>query len=342
MVKGNCKVCVTGGAGYIGSSLVKKLLNEGYTVHATLRNLNDQTKVDILKSFPGAEQRLKLFEADMYKAEEYEPAIQGCEFVFHVATPMLHTEGHKHKNMIDATLDGARIIASTCIRSKTVRRLIYTASVMSSSPLKEDGSGNFKDFMDETCWTPLNHPTIDYNHNFLKEYIKAKTLSEKELLSFNNNDVGVGMEVVTLVCGLVGGECLMPYTPGSVTGILSQLLNDEYSHDSLKFMEGLLGKVPIVHIEDVSNALIFCMEAISMSGRFLCTNAYVSNADIASYCQNKYPQYSIKKYLEGPKGETKLGPSLLNEKGFKYEFDWHLVLDDCINNYINKNGDLKL
>jgi len=36
-----------------------------------------------------------------------------------------------------------------------VKRLIYTASVVSASPLKEDGS-NFKDVIDETCWTPLN------------------------------------------------------------------------------------------------------------------------------------------------------------------------------------------
>lgn len=32
-------VCVTGGAGFLASSIVKQLLEKGYTVHATLRNL---------------------------------------------------------------------------------------------------------------------------------------------------------------------------------------------------------------------------------------------------------------------------------------------------------------
>lgn len=34
------KVCVTGGAGYIGSWLVMRLLQRGYTVHVTSRNLS--------------------------------------------------------------------------------------------------------------------------------------------------------------------------------------------------------------------------------------------------------------------------------------------------------------
>lgn len=40
-------------------------------------------------------------------------------------------------------------------KAGTVKRLIYTGSVVSASPVKDDGTG-FNDVMDETCWTPLN------------------------------------------------------------------------------------------------------------------------------------------------------------------------------------------
>jgi hypothetical protein len=39
---------------------------------------------------PGAAERLVLFEADMYDAATFEPAIAGCEFVFLLATPLQH------------------------------------------------------------------------------------------------------------------------------------------------------------------------------------------------------------------------------------------------------------
>jgi hypothetical protein len=52
--------------------------------------IGDEKKTAPLKELPGAVERLVLFEADMYDADTFEPAIAGCEFVFLLATPLHH------------------------------------------------------------------------------------------------------------------------------------------------------------------------------------------------------------------------------------------------------------
>ncbi|XP_060204263.1 NADPH HC-toxin reductase 1-like [Lycium barbarum] len=323
--KGRCKVCVTGGAGYIGSSLVKKLLDKGYSVHATLRNLEDESKVGLLKSFIGADKRLKLFEADIYKPEEFEKAIQGCEFVFHVATPLLHSEGFQYKNRIEATVDAVKKIGMACLKSGTVRRFIYTASVVAASPMKEDGSG-FNDLMDETCWTPLNFSN-PYTQQYLKDYVKSKMLAEKEMLNFGKEE----LEVVTLGCGLVGGDTYLPYIPSSSAIFLSVFTQEVILYHSLKFLEELIGKVPIVHIEDVCEAHLFSMNAASINGRFLCASSFVSTAEIGTYYQQNYPEFNVnQECFNDPKREIKWGSKKLDEKGFVYKYGMKEILDDCV------------
>lgn len=318
-------VCVTGGAGYIASFLVKKLLAKGYTVHATLRNLEDKSKVGLLKRFPNAEEKLKLFQADIYRPEEFEQAIQGCEFVFHVATPLLHSEGFQYKNKVEATVASVKNIGMACIKSGTVRRLIYTGTVLSASPLKDDGNG-FKELMDETCWTPLNIH-FAFSDDFVREYVEAKTMAEKEILNLGKN----GFEVVSLCCGLVGGDTLLSNISTSMAAILSVVTGDEISYQQLKFIEEVDGKVPIIHIEDVCEAHIFGMETASINGRFLCASAFVSSAEIASYYKEKFPEFHVnQRYLDDPKREVKWGSKTLMDEGFVYKNDMKNILDDNI------------
>ncbi|WVZ07143.1 hypothetical protein V8G54_020489, partial [Vigna mungo] len=130
-------------------------------------------------------------------------------------------------------------IALSCERSGTVKRLIYTASVVSASPLKEDGS-DFKDVMDETCWTPLND-SLEYV--FLDPFYK--------------------------------------------------IVQNEIAYKTLKFLEGLLGKIPLAHI-DVCEAHIFCMESTSINGRFLCASSYISLQEMANHYARYHPEFNVK------------------------------------------------
>lgn len=42
----------------------------------------------LVQSLPKADNRLKLFEADIYSPYDFEQAIQGCNYIFHLATPL--------------------------------------------------------------------------------------------------------------------------------------------------------------------------------------------------------------------------------------------------------------
>ncbi|KAK8693607.1 hypothetical protein V6N13_071184 [Hibiscus sabdariffa] len=332
------KVCVTGAAGYLGSWLVKRLLETGYIVHATTRNLGDPYKVGLLKSLPHAETRLRLFEADIYDPCEFRPAIQGCSFVLHMATPLQHQPhplNPQFKDTTEAAVAGVKSIVECCIASGTVKRLIYTASVVASSTLKEDGNG-YKAQLDESCWTSPG-ATLAYATDSLKAYASSKAASEKELLRHGNE-----IEIVSLTLGLVGGATLLSSIPGSVDVLISQATKNTSGYNTLRFLEELLGKVPILHVEDACDAHIFCMEKPSMNGRFLCACAYLSSAEIANLHRMIFPDIEIPvEFVEKLKRKIVWGSNKLKEAGFEYKYDVKTILEDSIN-LGHKLGELEI
>ncbi|PON51316.1 hypothetical protein PanWU01x14_216830, partial [Parasponia andersonii] len=66
-------------------------------------------------------------------------------------------------------------------------------------------------------------------------YLDSKTLAEKEILSLGNKNESQS-EVVSLVCGLVGGDALLPFTPATLVVFVSQLTNNEIHYNSLKYL----------------------------------------------------------------------------------------------------------
>ncbi|CAO2166881.1 unnamed protein product [Urochloa humidicola] len=82
-------VCVTGGSGFIGSWLIRLLLDRGYTVHATVKNLNDEGETKHLQALGGADTGLRLFQMDLLDPASVRPAIEGARGVFHLASPFI-------------------------------------------------------------------------------------------------------------------------------------------------------------------------------------------------------------------------------------------------------------
>ncbi|KAK9040665.1 hypothetical protein V6N11_015806 [Hibiscus sabdariffa] len=111
---------------------------------------------------------------------------------------------------------------------------------------------------------------------------------------------------------------------------------------TLRFLEELLGKVPILHLEDVCDALILCMEKPSINGRFLCASAYVSSAENAGHHQTSFPEIEIPdEFVEKLERKIVWGSTKLKEAGFEYKYDVKTILEDSINSALNL-GELKI
>jgi NAD(P)-dependent dehydrogenase (short-subunit alcohol dehydrogenase family) len=81
-------VAVTGATGYLGSHVVKALLEAGYTVHAAVRNVTDETKVGPLRKLTESDANGKLLffgGADLLQEGSFDQAFAGCDAVVHTA-----------------------------------------------------------------------------------------------------------------------------------------------------------------------------------------------------------------------------------------------------------------
>ena len=116
---------VTGGAGFIGSHLVERLLKEGHEVVA-LDNLAVGRKSNL--SHVESNKYFKFIEADIGRREDIEPHFKGVDWVFHLAAradivPSIVEPFEYHRSNVDGTI---AVLESA--RKSGVQRFVYTAS----------------------------------------------------------------------------------------------------------------------------------------------------------------------------------------------------------------------
>ncbi|XP_048437611.1 vestitone reductase [Pyrus x bretschneideri] len=313
-------VCVTGGSGFLGSWLVMRLLDQGYSVNTTVRShpAENQRDLSYLTSLPGATERLKIFTADLSNPDSFNAAVEGCIGVFHVATPVDFQDKEPEQVVTKRSIDGALGILKACLNAKTVKRVVYT----SSASAVVFGSGNDVEEVDESFWSDVDY--IKAKISYGGSYMISKTLTEKAVLEFSEK---YGLDVVTVIPSFVVGPFICPKLPGSVHSTLALVFGNL---DQLSFHIN----TPMAHVDDVARAHIFLFEHHNAKGRYNCSSHVITLVQMAEFLSAKYPEFQIPSvsYLREVKGEKAPGLSSkkLLDSGFRFKYGVDEMLIDAI------------
>lgn len=276
-------VCVTGGSGFIGSWLVRLLLDRGYTVHATVKNLQDDGETRHLQALDGADTRLRLFQMDLLDPASITPAVDGAHGVFHLASPLtLHPtqdpEGELLKPAVSGTLNVLRA-AKDC----GVARVMLMASQVAIVPNPEWPADKV---IDDDSWAD-----VELLKKHQHWYNVSKTLAEKAAWDFAAKE---GLQLVALNPGLVLGPMLMP-SPTSILHMLLQILGGQ-RFDIDDFYIGC------VDVRDVAQSAVVIYENTSAQGRHLCIESIERLIDFHDKLAELYPEFPIHRIQEDKQG----------------------------------------
>ncbi|KAL6327747.1 hypothetical protein AAG906_024717 [Vitis piasezkii] len=203
-------VCVTGASGYIASWLVKLLLQRGYTVKATVRDPNDPKKTEHLLALEGAKERLHLFKANLLEEGSFDSVVDGCDGVFHTASPVVLIVDdprfilywfHSHTaQLIDPALKGTMSVLGSCAKVPSVKRVVVTSSMAS---VAFNGKPLAPDVLVDESW--FSDPVFCEKSKLW--YMLSKTLAEEAAWKFAKEN---GIDMVTINPGWVIGPLLQP------------------------------------------------------------------------------------------------------------------------------------
>jgi dihydroflavonol-4-reductase len=261
-MSGGETVLVTGGSGYIGGWCVAALLQQGYVVRTTVRDLGKEAAVRAsLGKVTDPGNRLSFYPANLTADAGWEAAVGGCDYVLHVASPLGVADPKDPNDLIVPAREGAKRAVGAAIRAG-VKRVVLTSSVAATS--KGTGGGDW--VSDETVWTDPHAPKVS-------AYAQSKTLAERaawELIRASDGKTTLATVNPALVLG--------PVTSGDFS-------------ESVQVVERLLsGRVPgiprlgfnVVDVRDVADLHIRAMIDPKAAGeRFIAAGTYAWMGDLA-------------------------------------------------------------
>ncbi|HRX30545.1 MAG TPA: NAD-dependent epimerase/dehydratase family protein [Tenuifilaceae bacterium] len=281
------KVMVTGGTGYIGSWVVKLLLERGHEVFLSIRDLSHIQKYrhieDIEKKHKG---KLHFFKADLLQNGSFDDVANQVEAIIHMASPFTLRFKDPVKDLIEPAVKGTKNVLSAASRSKSVKRVVLTSSIAAvhgdNIDMKEQHLEEFSEAQFNTSSSQWHQP-----------YSYSKVMAEKEAWKMYNEQGKWSLVVINPT--LVMGPSLSETSNSESLALMHDILTGKYRFGVPKIYFGF------VDVRDVAMAHVLALENKSVKGRHILVERVASIMDITKIVGEKFPNRFKLPKVEVPK-----------------------------------------
>lgn len=276
-MKQNKKVLLTGISGFLGSHTAIQLLEKGYHVTGTVRDLKRADSVkQILVPHTSKIENLHFAEADLMDESIWMELTKEVDYVQHIASPFPRELPKKEEDLILPAKNGTMNILKAASANR-VKRVVVTSSIASIVYGKAIDQRNTT--YNESHWTnPLNKQDST-------PYFRSKTIAEKAAWNFINEDKS-GLEMTT-VC------------PSAILGPVLERDFGTSANIVIKALDGSSPALPdigfdIVDVRSVADLLIRAMELPqAVNQRYIASAGYLKFKEVASILKTSYPERKI-------------------------------------------------
>jgi dihydroflavonol-4-reductase len=262
-------VLVTGGTGFLGGWCIATLLEQGFEVRTTVRDLAREQAVrdTVARAGTVADNRLTVVRADLLSDDGWADAVDGSRFVMHVASPFPPVQPKDPDELIVPARDGALRVLRAALEAG-VERVAMTSSI---AAIRAGRDSTAEHPLTEADWT-------DGNDLARTPYVRSKAIAERAAWE-HVREAGAQDKLATI-------------NPGAIIG---PALNEDHSY-SLQAIQRLLGGLPaaprlgftFVDVRDVAALHLLALTNPAAGGeRYIATDRFLWTAQVAAILRDR-------------------------------------------------------
>lgn len=258
-------VLVSGANGHLGNNLVRLLINKGFRVRASVRNIRNLDYFNNLDC--------EVVQADITDKESFKRALQGVDTFYAVGSAFKLWAKDPQKEIYDVNIQGIRNTIEAAAEAG-VSKIVYVSSIAAlnytHTPTKESNG---------------------YNPDRRDAYYNSKNDGEKLAFKLAKE---LGIELVSVMPGaMIGSESLLPLNVSYA--VLRLILNKKIPMDTHIALNW-------VDVKDVAEGCYLAAEKGRSGERYILTNERcMSITETTKLAQKLYPELKLRIPVSVPK-----------------------------------------